>query len=249
MYLGASIQKVETADGTKCWMMSAEKYVKDSVENVELKLANRNCRLPSCCDTPVATTYHPSEVVTKEINSEGLQVYQDLIGILRWAVNIGRVDILLELSLLSSQLALLCVGHLQAIYRVFGYIKQVPKRKLYFDPRKPIMPEDRFQKFDWEYLYPDACKPIPLDTPRPRGKSVSTHCFVDANHAGDNNNRIYMTGILIFCNRAPIIWHSKRQNGVETSKFGSEFTAMKNYVELIAALRYKLMMPVLENSG
>ena len=28
MYLGASIQKVETADGTECWMMSAEKYLK-----------------------------------------------------------------------------------------------------------------------------------------------------------------------------------------------------------------------------
>ena len=34
MYLGALIQKVETADGTECWMMSAEKYDKASVENV-----------------------------------------------------------------------------------------------------------------------------------------------------------------------------------------------------------------------
>ena len=31
MYLGASIQKVETADGTDCRMMSAEKYVKAAV--------------------------------------------------------------------------------------------------------------------------------------------------------------------------------------------------------------------------
>ena len=46
-----------------------------------------------------------------------------------------------------------------------------------------------------------------------------------------------MTGILIFCNRALIIWHSKRQNGVETSTFGSEFTAMKNSIKLIAALQ------------
>ena len=51
-----------------------------------------------------------------------------------------------------------------------------------------------------------------------------------------------MTGILIFCNRAQIIWHSKRQNGVETSTFGSELTALKNVVELIATLRYKLRM-------
>ena len=73
-----------------------------------------------------------------------------MIGILRWAVDFGRVDILLEVSFLSSQLALPRVGHLQAIYRVFGYLKQVPKRKLYFDPRKPMISKDRFQKFDWE---------------------------------------------------------------------------------------------------
>ena len=33
MYLGASIQKVETSDGTECWVMSAEKYVKAGVDN------------------------------------------------------------------------------------------------------------------------------------------------------------------------------------------------------------------------
>ena len=71
--------------------------------------------------------------------------------------------------------------------------------------------EDRFQKFDWEYFYPDNCEPIPLDMPRPIIKSVSTHCFVDTNHAGDKNTRRSMTGILIFCNIAPIIWHSKRK--------------------------------------
>ena len=49
-----------------------------------------------------------------------------------------------------------------------------------------------------------------------------------------------MTGILIFCNRSPVIWHRKTHNGVETSMFGSEITTMKNSVELIAALRYKL---------
>jgi hypothetical protein len=33
---------------------------------------------------------------------------------------------------------------------------------------------------------------------------------------------------------------SKRQNSVEASTFGSEFTAMKNVVEMIEALGYKL---------
>ena len=65
MYLGASILKVETTDGTECWMMSAEKYVKASVENIKLKLSKSNCGLPSHCDTTMAATYHLSEDVTK----------------------------------------------------------------------------------------------------------------------------------------------------------------------------------------
>jgi hypothetical protein len=71
---------------------------------------------------------------------------------------------------------------------------------------------------------------------------MMTHCFVDANHAGDTETRQSQTGILLFCNKAPIIWFSKRQNSVEASTFGSEFTAMKNAVEMIEALRYKLRM-------
>ena len=78
--------------------------------------------------------------------------------------------------------------------------------------------------------------------PRTRSKSLSTHCFVDANHAGDKTTIRSMPEILIFCNRVPTLWHIKRQNGVETLMFGSEFTAMKNSADLIAALQYKLRM-------
>ena len=83
---------------------------------------------------------------------------------------------------------------------------------------------------------------IPPNMPKPRGNSVSTHCFVDANHAGNKANRWSQTGILIFVNKSPVIAFSKRQNTVETSTFGSEFTALKSAVELVEALRYKLRM-------
>jgi hypothetical protein len=71
---------------------------------------------------------------------------------------------------------------------------------------------------------------------------VSTHCFVDADHAGNLITRRSQTGILLFVNRALIVWYSKRQNTVETSTFGSEFVAMRIAVELIESLRYKLRM-------
>ena len=44
----------------------------------------------------------------------------------------------------------------------------------------------------------------------------------------------------MFYNMLNIIWHSKRYIAVETSTFGSEMMAMKNVVELVKELRYKL---------
>ena len=134
------------------------------------------------------------------------------------------------------------IGHLRAVYHIFGYLKQVPKRKLYFYPVSPLISEDRFHKFDWEYFYRDSKEAIPDDMPKPRGKIMTTHCFVDANHVADKVQRRSQTGILIFFNQAPILWFRKRQNSFETSTFGSEFTALNNAVELVTAIRYKLRM-------
>ena len=99
---------------------------------------------------------------------------------------------------MSSHLALPRIGNLQAVYHIFEYLKQVPKRKLYFDPVSPLISEDRFHKFDWEDIYRDSKEAIPDDMPKPRGKIMTTHFFVDANHAADKVARRSQTGILIF---------------------------------------------------
>ena len=99
-----------------------------------------------------------------------------------------------------------------------------------------------FKKHDWFDFYRDAQEAIPNDMPKPRGNMMTTHCFVDASHGSDRVTRRSQTGILIFCNRAPIMWHSKKQNTVKASTFGSEFQAMKNAVELVESLRYELRM-------
>ena len=73
---------------------------------------------------------------------------------------------------------------------------------------------------------------------RKQRTASSTRVMVAASPRDDRRP----AGILIFCNRAPIIWFSKRQNKVETSTFGSEFQAMKKAVEFVKALRYKRRM-------
>jgi Reverse transcriptase (RNA-dependent DNA polymerase) len=241
MYLGAQLNKM-TVKGVECWTMSAEKYVDASVKNVEESLAVQGLRLPTKCFTPLPADYKPELETSPELNSDGVQIYQELIGVLRWAVELGRVDILLEASLMSTYMAMPRSGHLQMLYRMFGYLKIHPKRKIAFDPQHPTVDERMFKVCDWTDFYRDVKEAIPGDMPVPRGNGMTTHCFVDASHGSDHATRRSQTGILIFCNRSPIIWHSKRQNTVEASTFGSEFQAMKNAVELTEALRYKLRM-------
>jgi hypothetical protein len=95
---------------------------------------------------------------------------------------------------------------------------------------------------DWFQFYAGASEMLPPDQPEPLGKAVQMTMFVDSDHAGDKVTRRSRTGILIFLNRAPIVWLSKKQNSIETSSFGSEFTAMKQGVEVCEGLRYKLRM-------
>ena len=69
--------------------------------------------------------------------------------------------------------------------------------------------------------------------PVARVNFMLTHCFVDANHIGDTDMRRSQAGILLFCNSVPIILFSKRQNSVDASTFGLQFTMIKNTIEII----------------
>ena len=241
MYLGAMLSVMED-DGIQGWCMSSDKYVKAAVENVEQELARVSQRLPTKCRTPMTVGYCPERDVSAELTSEGIQRYQELIGVLRWATELGRMDILLETAMLLTYMALPQKGHMEQVYHVFGYLKTHSKRRLVFDPRHPDIDERAFSSYEWYDFYRDAREQVPNNMLPPRGHAVSTHCFVDADHASNTVTRRLQTGILIFLNKAPIVWYSKRQNTVETSTFSSEFIAMRTAVEHIEALRYKLHM-------
>ena len=210
MCLNRSLGKAMTGAGTECWTFLSEKHVKTAVANIEENLAKSNLRLVSKCHAPFSTDYHPSHDTTKELDAEGTRYFQELIGVLRWAIELGRIDMLLEVELLSSHLALPRVGHLQQVYHIFGYLKNSPRRRLFFDPDHPRISKDWFHKFDWVNFHKDAEEAVPLNAPEPRGREVGIHCFVDASHAADKVTRRSQTGILIFLNKAPIVFYSKR---------------------------------------
>jgi hypothetical protein len=153
---------------------------------------------------------------------------------------LGRVDILVDTTKMSSYLASPREGHLQQVLHIFAYLKAHKRSTLVFDETEPSYNPEQSTKRYWSEFYPGATDAIPHNAPEERGLSVSKTCFVDADHAGCRVTRRSHTGILIFVNRAPIMWYSKGQNTVESSTFGSEFVAMRVAVDLIEGLIYRL---------
>ena len=159
---------------------------------------------------------------------------------LRWAVELGRVDICTEVSIMAAYAANPRVGHLDAVYHIFAWLKRHDRSKLVFDSAYVNNKEQSLP--DWTDFYKDVKEQIPADAPEPLGKPVEMTSYIDSDHAGDKVTRRSRTGVFIFLNRALIVWYSKKQSSIETSSFGSEFSAMKTGTELVEGLRYKLRM-------
>jgi hypothetical protein len=128
------------------------------------------------------------------------------------------------------------------VYHLFAYLHKHDKSSIVFDPSDPVFDPTAFIGQDWSEFYGDVEEEMPPKMPEPLGSPVTISVFVDANHAGNIVTRRSHTGILIYLQNTPIIWHSRRQNTVETSTFGSEFVALRCARDLIVALRYKLRM-------
>jgi hypothetical protein len=244
-YVGAELAfKRLTIHDVNCWTLSTTKYIKHSIENLEERLAKLNRSIPhkKQCITPISHGYKPELDTSQELDADGVKMFQELIGELRWATEMGRVDILFELSVLSSYQASPRQGHLDQLLNIYGYLNHQPKITLYLDPTRMPVPANIFKDNAHEFTeqYRDAAELIPHDMPKPRGESVRITAYVDSDHASNQTTRKSHTGYIIFINRAPILWYSKRQNTVETSTFGSEFLAMKTVTEAIIALRAKL---------
>jgi hypothetical protein len=216
--------------------MSCVRYLKEAIKNLELELTRSNHVLHGKPSTPMQAGYHPELDISPVLGPEQANYYQSLIGILRWAIDLGCIDIYIDVSLLSSHLAQPRIGHLEQVFHIFSYLKHHLNSHLVFDPNYVTWDQASFQEFDWTEFYHDAKESIPLDAPQPRGHAVQINAFVDADHAGNKITRRSHTGILIYLNCTPIIWYSKAQSTVESSTFGSEFIAMHIMVEMLESL-------------
>ena len=150
------------------------------------------------------------------------------------------MGILTELLLLFTYQVSPREDHLHKLLRIVAFLKRKPTLTLYFDPTLPqldktiVVSTSNVEQFKDQYR--GIVEEILAHIPSPRGRQVENITFVDISHVSNQVTRRFHTGFIIFIIRAPIIWHSKKKNTLESSTFSREFIAMTNCMEHVVAL-------------
>ncbi len=238
IYLGGKMQKVQLKNGLYAWAFGSSHYVQAAVNNVETYLRGKHLVLPTRADTPLSSNYRPELDVSPELSDDDATQYQSLIGILQWIVELGRVDMNCEVSMMSSHLVMPREGHLAQVYHIFAYLKKHHNAEMVFDPSEPDIDMSLFERKDWttSEMSFSMKEELPATMPRPRGLGFTMRAYVDADHATDSMTRKSRSGFLVYLNNAPIYWMSRKQTSVETSSHGSKFHAMKQCTEYVRGL-------------
>ena len=93
--------------------------------------------MPNTADTPMTKSFVPELDGTEELEPDGIQFYQETIGILIWETELGRTDILHEVSILSQYQAAPREGHTEDILYIFAFLDGKQRLNLYMDSALP----------------------------------------------------------------------------------------------------------------
>ena len=116
--------------------------------------------------------------MTPFCNEDQLQLYQNFVGMLRWAVELGRIDILLETSQMSTYMENPRVGQLHELIYILHYLKHHSSSWLPMDPMKldinwhgPDEERPSKRRKIMKTIYRNAKEEIPMNLPESRGKA------------------------------------------------------------------------------
>ena len=94
-YLGENVEKVHFKDGQVVWSTNCVDYQKRAIDNVDNSLGLDKTALKNDGDVhmPYSSRFRPELYVTEELEEELTNRYQKLIEVLRWSIDIWRIDI------------------------------------------------------------------------------------------------------------------------------------------------------------
>jgi hypothetical protein len=115
--------------------MSSEKYCKEAVRNIKNWVSAKGCALKGRAVSVFPSGYRPELDSTLYCDDDKghYYSYQQQIGVLRWLVELGRIDIAAETSMLTSYTVAPCRGQFDTMLHVFAYLSHHPRSKLVFN--------------------------------------------------------------------------------------------------------------------
>ena len=109
--------------------------------------------------------YDPELDTSPELDTDAASYYLSFIGILRWMIELGRIDIITKVLLLSSHVALPREGYLEAVVHVMAHVGLRYNSRLVYDPSYPEVYHGNFKKCDWSEFYRDAKEAMQMNAP------------------------------------------------------------------------------------
>jgi hypothetical protein len=83
---------------------------------------NGDRKLKKKASAPFEATYRAEIDESPVLGPEMANYFQSQIGMLRWCAEMGRIDIITEVSMLSTFFYMPREGHLDAVYHLFSYL-------------------------------------------------------------------------------------------------------------------------------
>ena len=102
-------------------------------------------------------------------------------------VDLGRIEICCEVSMMLSHLAFLREGDLKELFHIFAYLRKYHNFEIVFDPSDPVVDERHFEEKYWTVseFGSHTEEEFTSNMSMPRGFGFVMRSYVDANHAGD----------------------------------------------------------------
>ena len=137
-------------------MHNFQKYLKENFSDDYELIAN--------APHPFLLGYEPCMDVSPLLSPDEASYFQTIIGVMRWMVELERIDIAVEVSQLSSFLAMPRQGHLVNALHIMSYLKIKHNSKLVLDTSYPGVDMSKFKyNENWAPFYGDVQEDKPLN--------------------------------------------------------------------------------------
>ena len=148
-------------DGVLC--VAPRKHIEKMSDEHQRMFGEKPCQK---CMSPLEKGDHPEIDESPFLEAKGMQQHQSLIGLMQWAVSLGRLDVAATVMTLSGFCPAPREGHLQCARCVAGHLCKFKHAALHFRTDELDFSDSPEQDFEWMHsVCGDVTESLPDDAP------------------------------------------------------------------------------------